>query len=404
MAIAQYCLFSIILISSGVFARDPEEYYNAIQLITSKGYPAEEHNITTPDGYILGVHRIPHGKNESSKNNGSRPVFFLQHGLLCSSTNWLTNLETESFAYLLADAGFDVWMGNVRGNTYSRMHKFLKPNDKRFWQFSFDEHSQIDLHVMIDHVIKVTSQHKIRYVGHSQGTMMGFAGFSHNKTLASHIEDFYALAPVATVKNVKGLFEWISEFYKPIEYALNALGTGEFFPNDELLVEVSKYFCDTPLKEICGNVLFLICGFDRNNLNESRIPVYLTHTPAGTSLQNVVHWSQMVKSGDFQMYNYGSDSKNHDHYGQNTPPFYHLSNLTVPTTLFTGSKDWLADPKDVAKLIPQIKPVLKNHTNIPYYEHLDFIWGKDAHIDIYHVIIKHAKEKIALMNNNTPIQ
>ena len=70
---------------------------------------------------------------------------------------------------------------------------------------------------MIDHVIKVTGQHKIRYVGHSQGTMMGFAGFSHNKTLASHIEDFYALAPVATVKNVKGLFEWISEFYKPIE-------------------------------------------------------------------------------------------------------------------------------------------------------------------------------------------
>ena len=52
------------------------------------------------------------------------------------------------------------------------------------------------------------------------------------------------------------------------QYALNALGTGEFFPNDELLVEVSKYFCDTPLKDICGNVLFLICGFDRNNLNE----------------------------------------------------------------------------------------------------------------------------------------
>ena len=34
MAIAQYCLFSIILISSGVFARDPEEYYNAVSAIT----------------------------------------------------------------------------------------------------------------------------------------------------------------------------------------------------------------------------------------------------------------------------------------------------------------------------------------------------------------------------------
>ena len=43
--------------------------FSQTQLITSKGYPAEEHYVTTPDGYILGVHRIPHGKHESSKNS-----------------------------------------------------------------------------------------------------------------------------------------------------------------------------------------------------------------------------------------------------------------------------------------------------------------------------------------------
>jgi len=39
-------------------------------------------------------------------------------------------------AYLLHDYGFDVWMGNARGNTYSRNHVSLSPASAQFWRYT----------------------------------------------------------------------------------------------------------------------------------------------------------------------------------------------------------------------------------------------------------------------------
>ena len=80
---------------------------------------------------------------------------------------------------------------------------------------------------------------------------------------------------------------------------------------------------------------------------------------------------------------------------QSTPPLYNVTKLTVPTFLFSGGHDWLADPQDVAALIPKIQGVIKNHINIPYYEHLDFIWGIDVATKVYRVIINDIKKNLS---------
>ena len=73
---------------------------------------------------------------------------------------------------------------------------------------------------MVDCALTVSKQKQLFHGGHSQGTVMGFGGFTFNKTLAAQVKAFFALAPVAMVTHVQGAFYLISKFYKQIEVSL----------------------------------------------------------------------------------------------------------------------------------------------------------------------------------------
>ena len=66
--------------------------------------------------------------------------------------------------------------------------------------------AQYDLPAMLKFVTTKTSQSSLYYIGHSQGTTIGFAEFSTNKELAKMVKTFFALAPVGTIGHTKTPF------------------------------------------------------------------------------------------------------------------------------------------------------------------------------------------------------
>lgn len=69
------------------------------------------------------------------------------------------------------------------------------------------------------------------------------------------------------------------------------------------------------MNPLCHNVLFQMGGPESNQFNDTRLLVYMEHTPAGTSTTNMVHWIQLNVAKKMQKYDFGRE-KNLQKYGQ----------------------------------------------------------------------------------------
>ena len=83
---------------------------------------------------------------------------------------WLWNSSDKANALMLARAGYDVWLGNNRGNRYSNTHTTLSNTSKAYWDYYQQDMAEQDLPTFIDFVTEQTGFEKISYVGHSEGT------------------------------------------------------------------------------------------------------------------------------------------------------------------------------------------------------------------------------------------
>ncbi|CAG5038184.1 unnamed protein product [Parnassius apollo] len=348
--------------------------FNFTQLAVKYGHPAVEYEVVTEDGYILKLFHIPGTKG--------RPVL-LMHGIAESADTWIIR-GNLSLAVVLANSGYDLWFGNVRGNRYSRHHVNVNPDDdKTFWNFSFHEYGYYDLPAIIDTILNKTGADMLNAIGYSQGNTIFYVLCSTRPEYNSKINVMMALAPICYLQNVPPPLSTLIHFSPLIYKLFTVLDMNEMFNDNSLLNTFKKLVCTRPQigYAICiEGLMFPITGYDSEELKPDFIPVLVGHFPTSVSLKDLYHFAQVGFRRIFGQFDYGN-AGNIKKYNSTLPPVYDLKLVTTKIVLYVGLNDRLSTTADVAILRSQLPNVLRyivsprrefNHVDDVSGEHMNY--------------------------------
>jgi lysosomal acid lipase/cholesteryl ester hydrolase len=112
----------------------------------------------------------------------------------------------------MAKAGFDVWIGNVRGTRYGYEHDYLEYDSREYWDFSYYEQGIYDIPAMSSYVYNYTGGRKVSLFGYSQGSSNIMVSISERPEFHAEITNVAGLqAPCGVMNKTQS-----EQIYKPI--------------------------------------------------------------------------------------------------------------------------------------------------------------------------------------------
>lgn len=262
--------------------------------------------------------------------------------------------------------------GNNRGNKYSKKSVHHSPADIPFWDFSMDEFAFHDIPDSINYILETTSAPSLSYVGFSQGTAQAFATLAVHPRLNDQVNVFIALAPAMSPAGLSnGIVDALVKASPQVLFLL--------FGRRSILSSATMWqsilYPPIFVRAIDMGLSFLF-GWHARNISPSQKLAAYPHLYSFTSTKSVVHWFQIIRTKSFQMYD------------DDVQPVISLSsvskytkvakfptrNIKTPIVLVFGGSDSLVDINVMLKELPSHTVA----TEIPHYEHLDFLWAREV--------------------------
>ncbi|XP_018010974.1 lipase member K [Hyalella azteca] len=367
----------------------PEVYFSTHQHILQQGYPAEEHFVVTPDGYILTVNRIP-GPRHSRGRSRSPDVVLMMTATLSSSSDYIVSSPNHSLAYLLADAGYDVWLGNVRGTRDGRNHTRLNPDkDRRFWNFSIDDVARYDYPALASYITRHAGVERFFFVGFSAANRCLFMSASAPNSFIDKIRLSVSLAPALGTEQSSPFMSFFSKIFSGIRGAVEKFNGGQFYHGNDFMMSLIYIACSdrSKLRPICLRLIATIMGGMHSGYDgKDKLAFAMNSVLSGTSNKAAQHQAQINTSPVLRMFNYGAG--NMAAYGSEKPPAYNLSLVSAPVALFVSPDDRLMPIGGLESLKKSLTNVVVTHfIKQPDYGHMDLIFSDSAKELVYdHVL------------------
>ena len=327
----------------------------------------------------------------------TKPVVYLHHGLMMNSEIWvcLTD-EQRCLPFALANQGYDVWLGNNRGNKYSKKATGLSPTSADFWNFSMDQFAFHDIPDTIDYVLSTTSQPSLSYIGFSQGTAQAFATLSIHPGLNDKVNLFIALAPAMSPAGLRnGIVDALVKTSPDVLF----LAFGRKSMISSATMWQSILYPPIFVRIIDMSLRFLFGWSSQNMSFHQKLAAY-PHLYSFTSTKSVVHWFQIIRNKSFQMYD--DDTSNAFSIGASNRYYkvakFPTRNIKTPVVLLYGGRDSLVDIRIMLRELPKHTRA----TEIAHFEHLDFLWAEDVDRLVFpHVFdaLKYYSNATALVEN-----
>ena len=344
--------------------------YLAARFFFVPRFPDEVCFATTEDGWRIGVTRY-----RPVVQKFSEPLL-LVHGIGCNRMTFdLT--DRLSLAQHLRNAGFDVWVVDMRGRGQSvrpRLFSGLK------YGWSFDEYAEKDLPAAAREVLRATGASRLHLVGFSIGALACYAFLSSPKRDVE-VASLVSMAGPVTFKRLdKFLSAW----------AIRSLRWMRHRWMMRVLAPGSGYLHPSPLQLI----------YNPENTDGSTQRRAMVNAVASFASNELLQYADWIRNDEFR-----SIDQRRDYRAE-------LGRITVPTLFVAGSRDPFAAPDAVKETADAFTGISEQDKEFRIcsraqgmrvnYGHYDLLWGRDAPDEIYPVVEGWLTQRAQQVVNETP--